>query len=138
MFQKLCGDNALQNIVLVITMWDDVDEELGSQRENELEKNYWKGMLNEGSKTSRHLKTPESAWAILDNFLQPAHQRQALQLQKEMVDLQRQLNETKAGKKLFSELENCQDAINNAPQHPRRDQAARSERGCATSSQRRA
>jgi hypothetical protein len=105
MFQQLCGHNALRNIILTTTMWVDVEEELGSQREKELEKKYWKGMINEGSKVFRFLNTSESAWAILNNFLQPAYDRQAVQLKEEMVDLEQQLSETKAGKKLYGELE---------------------------------
>jgi hypothetical protein len=105
MFRELCGHNALRNIILTTTMWLDVEEELGSLREKELAKKYWNGMINEGSKVFRFLNTSESAWTILDNFLQPAHERRAVQLQKEMVDLERQLSETKAGKKLYSELE---------------------------------
>jgi len=38
MFQELCGHNALRNIILTTTMWLDVEEELGSVREKELEK----------------------------------------------------------------------------------------------------
>jgi len=105
MFQELCGHNALRNIILTTTMWLDVEEELGSVREKELEKKYWSGMISQGSKVFRFLNTPESAWIILDHFLRPAHERQAVQLQEEMVDLERQLSETKAGKKLYGELE---------------------------------
>ena len=105
MFEQLCGHNALRNIILTTTMWVDVEEDLGSQREKELEEKYWNGMINEGSKVFRFLNTPESAWAILDHFLRPAHERHAVQLQEEMVDLERQLSETKAGKKLYGELE---------------------------------
>jgi hypothetical protein len=105
MFQELCGRDALRNIILATTMWVDVEEQVGLQRQKELEKNYWKGMISQGSKAFRFLNTPESAWAILDHFLRPAHERQAVQLQEEMVDLGRQLSGTKAGKKLYGELE---------------------------------
>jgi hypothetical protein len=36
MFEKLCGKNALRNIILITTMWDEVDEALGLQREKQL------------------------------------------------------------------------------------------------------
>jgi hypothetical protein len=104
MFRKLCGEQALQNIILATTMWGEVEEEVGLQREKELEKTYWKGMIMQRSKVSRFLNTHKSAWTILDNFLQPAHEQQSVQLQKDMVDLQWQLSETKAGKKLYGQL----------------------------------
>lgn len=48
LFRKLCGDNALQNVVLATTMWDIVEEGLGVQREQELmdKKEFWGYMLS--------------------------------------------------------------------------------------------
>jgi ribosome-associated translation inhibitor RaiA len=105
MFKKLCGENALRNIILMTTMWDEVDEETGAQREKELKGKYWNTMIEQKSKTARYLGTSDSAWDIVDHFLQSSNERCAVLLQREMVDMERQLRETKAGQTLYTTLE---------------------------------
>jgi hypothetical protein len=48
LFRKLCGDNALQNVVLATTMWDITEECLCVKREQELmdRKEFWGYMLS--------------------------------------------------------------------------------------------
>lgn len=102
MFRELCGKKALENIILVTTMWDEVDEHVGAAREKELRGKYWKAMIDQGSATARYHGTSESAWDIVERF---TIQRQAVLLQKEMVDLKKQLPETSAGQELYMALE---------------------------------
>ena len=101
MFQNLCGAEALKNVVLVTTMWDEVGEEEGGNRENELTTNYWKTMIELGCHTSRFYNNTESALDIVSQF-QDA--RCTVLLQKELVDLRLELAETSAGRTLFSFL----------------------------------
>ena len=103
MFEKLCGKNALENVIITTTMWDKVDEQIGVQREKELKGVYWKPMINQGSRALRYFNTYESAWAILDGIV--GHNRHAVLLQREMVEMGRQLNDTDAGRALYSVLE---------------------------------
>ena len=93
-FQNLCGAEVLKNVVLVTTMWDEVDEELGNDRESELITRYWKTMIELGSRTSRFYNNTESALDIVSQF-QDA--RCTVLLQKELVDLNLELAETSAG-----------------------------------------
>ncbi|KAL6302092.1 P-loop containing nucleoside triphosphate hydrolase protein [Sparassis latifolia] len=104
MFEELCGKSALQNIILATTMWDEVDETTGLARENELKKRYWKGMMNAGSRVVRFKNSRESAWCILDDFLENANERYAMLLQRELVDMGKQLPETRAGQQLYHRL----------------------------------
>ena len=97
-FQNLCGTGALKNVILVTTMWDEVDEEEGSNRENELTTRYWKTMIELGCHTSRFHNNTESALDIVSQF-QDA--RCTVLLQKEWVDLNLELAETSAGRTLF-------------------------------------
>ena len=101
MFQNLCGPKALKNVVLVTTMWDEVEEEEGREREAELSANYWNTMLELGCRTSRFLNTTESAWDIVSQFQKA---RCTVLLQRELVDLHLELAETSAGRTLFSFL----------------------------------
>ena len=69
-FEKLCGQNALQNVILTTTMWDLIDIESGLAREGELRETYWKAMICQGCTTVRYQNALDSAWDILDHFLQ--------------------------------------------------------------------
>jgi hypothetical protein len=100
-FQNLCGNEALKNVVLVTTMWDEVGEEEGSNREIELTAKYWNTMIELGCHTSRFYNNTESALDIVSQF-QDA--RCTVLLQKELVDLHLELAETSAGRTLFSFL----------------------------------
>lgn len=70
-FEKLCGKQALRNVVLATTMWDEVHEQEGTEREQELQQKYWKGMIQGGSKTFRYFRDQQSAWTIVQHFLPP-------------------------------------------------------------------
>jgi Sec-independent protein translocase protein TatA len=98
LFEKLCGKGTYQNVILTTTMWDKVDETMGSMREEELRKTYWKAMVSVGSGLARFRNTHDSAWEIVDRF---THPRVPLKLQVEMVDKGLDLAETSAGLTLF-------------------------------------
>ncbi|KAJ4346018.1 hypothetical protein N0V95_005801, partial [Ascochyta clinopodiicola] len=54
MFMKLCGDQNMENVVLLTTMWGELrDEAKGLQRERELRKEFWKAMEKNGSTIRR-------------------------------------------------------------------------------------
>ena len=105
MFEELCGKNAFQNIILATTMWDEVDEETGEAREEELKTKYWRSMLERNSTTSRFMRTRESALALIDPLIDEANIRISVLLQKEMVDMRKKLPATSAGQELFSTME---------------------------------
>ncbi|KDQ53007.1 hypothetical protein JAAARDRAFT_39720 [Jaapia argillacea MUCL 33604] len=106
MFGKLCGDTAARRVVLVSSMWDRLqDQELARRREAELKDNFWRGMLDNGASIDRSANSSESAWRIVRKVVQNKEEREALLLQEEMVDLQKHLNETEAGKALYTTLQ---------------------------------
>ena len=106
MFGEICGDRAVNNVVLVTTMWDKdkTDPQEYIQRERELFDNHWKTMINYGASTARFLNSQDSAWRIIDPILKQ-QETEVLLLQEELVDLKRTLNETQAGKTLYSDLQ---------------------------------
>lgn len=105
MFEDLCGKNAFHNVVLTTTMWDQVDEETGGVREEQLKSIYWRTMLERNSTTSRFKGTRESALRLIEPLIDAANKKSSLLLQEEMVDLRSKLPETSAGARLFSETE---------------------------------
>ena len=104
-FKNICGEEAFRNVVLVTTMWDDVPFHVGQKRESELLKNdgYWKPMVAVGARTARSMNTAESAWAIISQF--KLEFRRPVLLQRELVDHQKPLGETAAGRPFFRSLE---------------------------------
>ncbi|KAL0948440.1 hypothetical protein HGRIS_011016 [Hohenbuehelia grisea] len=102
MFEKLCGEDALSKVILTTTMWDEVDEELGEHREQELRTHFWDAFISQGSTTKRFKNTPESAWGIVAGFLEASNQRFATELQQELVDLQKDLPDTRAGQEFYN------------------------------------
>ncbi|KAI2613260.1 P-loop containing nucleoside triphosphate hydrolase protein [Hypoxylon sp. NC1633] len=106
MFKKLCGDNALQNVILATTMWDLVDEDVGAAREKQLinTKEFWGYMTSKGSKTYRHDNTDQSAMKLIGHFVK-TDSKMTLEIQEEMVDQHKSLDGTAAAATVEAKLE---------------------------------
>ena len=109
-FEKLCGKDAMAQVVLVTTMWDDVENvDVGERRLEELGSTYWKGMISRKSETFRYLNTPESAKELLGKVAEKGSERRRVLLQQEISELKKDLQETAAGQTLCSDLERLAD-----------------------------
>jgi GTP-binding protein EngB required for normal cell division len=103
MFKKLCGPAALKHVILATTMWERLtDEDMGLKREQELieTEDFWGWMKKQGSQVIRHQNTWESAMDVLGKFVKPQKRPIPLQIQTEIVDGNRTLDETSAGQEL--------------------------------------
>ena len=94
-FKEICGAKALENVVLVKTRWDSVDEAIGAKRERELRADFWAYMVSHGSAMTRFHGDRNSAIAIVSQLLNKPSV--IFDIQREMVDEKKPLNETKAG-----------------------------------------
>jgi hypothetical protein len=103
MFERLCGVNALRNVMLVTTMWSEIDDMTALSYEKELQTTYWNAMVSAGSRISRFDYSHESAWAIVDHLNGTPL---PVQLQVELVDEGKPLAHTSAGTTLFQWFEN--------------------------------
>ena len=130
MVEILCGKNAFYNVILTTTMWDEVDEQIGRLREEELKSGNWRWMLDRNSTMSRFLGTRDSALRLIEPLIDAANKRGSFLLQQEMVDLRNKLPETSAasGARLFSETEllvqwrqEVLERIRNAMKHSNQD-----------------
>ena len=99
----MCGDQALRNVVIVTNMWGKVTPDVGGARERELADDFFKSALDKGARFFRHEDTTESTHAIIRAIL--GNKRVPLQIQKEVVDERKQIDETVAGKELRRELD---------------------------------
>jgi hypothetical protein len=109
MFKALCGSTSLSNVVLATTMWDTLQDaeavKRGHRIEAELRKeaDFWGDMVDMGSKMFRHYGNPQTALQIVDYIMQ-LRAAVVLDVQRQMVDEKRTLNETTAGQEVQKEL----------------------------------
>ncbi|KAL4062053.1 P-loop containing nucleoside triphosphate hydrolase protein [Scleroderma yunnanense] len=104
-FQKLCGNKAMSRVVLVTTMWDEIEPEIGQERLKELTGSYWRTMIAKGSQTFEHQNHRESAERLLEIVVRDKGDRERVALQQEIADLKMKIPETGAGQELCSSLE---------------------------------
>ena len=104
MFRNLCGEVALRNVVIVTNMWGGVEPEVGYAREAELRREdiFFKPALEKGARMARHTNTVPSAETIIRLFFN--NQPLPLQIQRELIDEQKDIVETSAGQELNREL----------------------------------
>ena len=104
-FQKLCGKKAMSRVFLVTTMWDEIEDQIGKERLEELKRSYWKAMIGKGSKTFEHKNDQASAKKLLEAIVQDKRNRESVALQQEIANLKMELRQTGAGRELCSSLE---------------------------------
>ena len=102
MFRELCGDSTLRNVVLVTNMWGKVAQEDGEEREEELVTDFFKPVLDKGAQIARYYNTIESAHEIIRHIIR--NRPAPLQIQRELVDEGRDINDTAAGEAINKEL----------------------------------
>jgi hypothetical protein len=105
MFQELCGDSSLGSVVLATTMWANVKLSDGESRENQLKttREFWGGMIEHGSHAFRHTDDEQSAMSII-SYILDQRTTMILQIQRQMMDEGKDLDETSAGQELEREL----------------------------------
>ena len=104
-FRKLCGKQSMSSIVLATTMWSNTSSQDGDIRETDLKETaeFWGDMIREGSVTYRHTGDHHSAMNII-SLLTNRHTTTVLGLQSEMVDENKSLDNTEAGREVEGEL----------------------------------
>lgn len=114
MFQKLCGDDALKNVILVTTMWSQVDVDVGRKREDELHQSseFWKPLIELGARTRWYDGTYNSTKDIVS--LLAKAEPVALKIQRKLdnlLDELRTLGHTSAGKEVWKQVEELKKTI---------------------------
>ena len=100
-FEQLCGPDALKNVIITTTFWDQVNTDIGLKREAQLKSEFWAGMIAQGCRVARlKPRKCETAWEIIDMFDSNASRQKVLKIQTEMVDEKKALHDTSAFKLL--------------------------------------
>ncbi|KAJ4327230.1 hypothetical protein N0V84_002360 [Fusarium piperis] len=106
LLQSLLGEEALENLILVTSMWNMLrDENLGQalQREQELIDNYWAPMQKEGSYVVQFDGTPDSAFGLV--YQLAGQDSVVLDVQRQIMDQGQSVLDTSAGIDLARQLE---------------------------------
>lgn len=103
LFRKICGDDAMKNVMIVTNMWEEVDAKVGLKREEEIKSNFFKDAFDHGAQMCRHYGTPDSAKDIVRQTLQL--DPRVLRVQDEMVKEKKSVPDTDAGIQLLVELD---------------------------------
>ncbi|KAL6353612.1 hypothetical protein LRP88_14110 [Fusarium phalaenopsidis] len=106
LLQSLVGEEALENLVLVTSMWNMLrDENRGQaiQREQDLIDNYWAPMQKKGSYVVQFDGTTDSAFGLV--YQLAGQESVVLDVQKQIVDDDRSVLGTSAGIDLARKLE---------------------------------
>ncbi|WAO94668.1 AIG1-type G domain-containing protein [Fusarium falciforme] len=106
-FKRICGEEALKNVLLVTSRWNEVDEATGADRERELRERIWAYMLGHGSCMSRFHGDRSSAVTLASQLL--IKDPVVLRLQHEMIDEGKNLNDTTAGSFVDDGLEKLRE-----------------------------
>ncbi len=105
-FQSLCGDQALGKVMLVTTRWDRVGpHELGDalRREQELIDKWWSPMQKMGSHVTQFHGSRGEAEAMILELVRD-RSSVVLDIQRELVDENKEIGETKAGQQLGQQM----------------------------------
>ncbi|KAF2670963.1 P-loop containing nucleoside triphosphate hydrolase protein [Microthyrium microscopicum] len=110
MFKRLCGESSLNSVILATTHWKDtngvsIPDATGNARIDELvgTNGFWGGMVDRGSQVVKHDGSKASALEIVDN-LYARRARVILDIQRQLIDQKRNLDDTDAAQALQQEL----------------------------------
>jgi len=106
-FAELTGPGSAKNVVLATTMWDTLGPvmvDIGNRREQRLKDEYWNVMIRRGATIHRFLNDSDSAWNIINNFLN-INRTTGLIFQEERVDQKKPFKDTSAAEALSLDLE---------------------------------
>jgi hypothetical protein len=105
-FRSLCGDHALGNVMLVTTRWDRIEpHELGDalRREQELIDKWWAPMQKMGAQVAQFRGSRGEAEAMILELVRD-RPSVVLEIQKELVDGNMEIGETRAGQQLGQQM----------------------------------
>ena len=103
MFQNLCGQEVLENVLLTATQWSNVDPAEGQAREDNLrDEGLWGELIRKGATLERFHGTKESGLELIHKLM--SNTRKPLHIQDQIVRQHLTLLQTDAGKFLSEGL----------------------------------
>ena len=102
-FQSLCGQEALENVLLTTTQWSRVNPAVGQAREDNLRaERFWGRLIDKGATLERFDGTRDSGFELIHKLM--SNIPKPLMIQEQIVSQNMTLLETDAGQCLNEEL----------------------------------
>jgi len=103
MFRNLCGDDALGNVILATSFWDQVEPTLGERREQELvdSKDFWANMVAKKSRVVRLTSHRSDCLKLLEQIA--GNSKCDLLVQQELVTENKAMKDTTLGRQTKDE-----------------------------------
>ncbi|KAK3315443.1 P-loop containing nucleoside triphosphate hydrolase protein [Apodospora peruviana] len=110
-FQELCGEEAFGNVILLTTMWDQLEHVgVGMRRQQELREEYWSSMVEHGSHVRKfHPASASLAEGLVCRLLEKDNI--VLQVQKDVMEQGKALEATAVGRFVVERLEKRLDGL---------------------------
>jgi len=103
LFQSLCGQEALENVLLTTTQWPRANWPEAEFRENTLrDREFWGELIEKGATLQRFSGTRESGLELIHRLM--SNEQKPLRIQDQIVKQHMALLETDAGKYINEEL----------------------------------
>ncbi|KAF9538796.1 hypothetical protein CPC08DRAFT_701100 [Agrocybe pediades] len=97
MFNRMCGDAALEKVIIGTTKWGRTSLHEGAGHEDELKKVHWLSMLEKGARTMRFEDSYDSALSFIRQIVRdPSLNPASLRIQEEVVEDRRAASKTEA------------------------------------------
>jgi hypothetical protein len=105
MFKRLCGDDSLGSVVLATTFWGMAKKDVEQSREAQLttRSDFWGHFVQKGSAVFRQDQGKDSGTKIID-YLVNRRKPVVLEIQREMVEQNKTLDQTGAGVEVQGDL----------------------------------
>jgi len=100
MFKKPCGENCFHSVILAVTRWEELPEETANLREKELmdTDEFWGVMMKRGSTLMGHKAGDKDSAMQIIGYVLESHRQIVLDIQHEMVNEGRKVEDTAAGR----------------------------------------
>jgi ankyrin repeat protein len=103
--RKLCGEGFFRHVVLVTTMWGEIGNAEGKDRQDQLVNFFWEDMIDGGAAPMKYMDTTQSALEIIDALIRlPRSQDTIPDIQRESLEKERPLLETSAGRVIYENI----------------------------------
>jgi len=116
MFNRLCGEGAISQVVLGTTMASRLSDAEAAKRLARLKEAHWKDMMDKGAQVFECDKVQLTALNLVKAILGRFQETTVLAIQHELVDKHKIIPETEAGKELRYTLQQMRDQQKRAAQ----------------------
>ncbi|KAJ2927970.1 hypothetical protein H1R20_g9139, partial [Candolleomyces eurysporus] len=112
-FREICGEKVMERVVMATTHWGSLTS-TGSEIREHVLRGFWKDVLSKGAAMMRIQDPRVDSHRIIDHILRIDAAPVAMQIQEELVDMEMQISNTKAGKLIQRSMQEYWELLDDA------------------------